>query len=134
MPSLVYDSFRRSLLAGGIDLATDPVKVMLVGDSYQPDRRHATTADVYGEVGVGGGYVAGGAELTGKTVAADGTFDAADVVWPSSTISARGCVLYGGETGELICYFDFDVNRMSMAGVFRLTWDPAGIITLDDGE
>lgn len=133
MPSLVYDSFRRSLLAGGIDLATDPVKVMLVGDSYKPDRQHSTTADVRGEV-EGTGYIAGGAELTGKSITEDGAFDADDVTWLASTISARGCVLYGGATGELICYLDFDVNRVSMAGKFTLAWDAAGIVMLADEE
>lgn len=69
-----------------------------------------------GEV-VGVGYTAGGAVVTGVTASYDGTtafltFD--NVAWPSSTITARGALLYDATDADLaIAVLDFGADKAS---------------------
>jgi hypothetical protein len=99
MANAIYNSFKKDIMSGAIDLDTDTIKVMLVTSSYTPNiDTHDFMDDVTNEVS-GTGYTAGGAELASKTVTVDttddeGVFDAADLTWSTSTITARGAVLY----------------------------------------
>lgn len=139
MASLFYDSFLRDMQNGSIDLDTDTIKGMLVTSSYTPDRAaHAKRSDVTNEA-AGAGYTAGGVALANKTVTADtanhrGVFDADDLSWASSTITARGIVLYKDRGGvasadELICYIDFgkDVVSVDTGDPFAVVWNADGI-------
>lgn len=141
MADVIYNSFKRDIMNGAIDLDTDTIKVMLVTSSYIPDQdAHTKRSDIANEV-VGSGYVAGGSALTGNTVTVDntgneGVFDADDVSWPTSTITARGAVLYKSRGGvasadELICYLDFGADKVSTSGEFSLQWNAEGIINLN---
>lgn len=124
---------------GGIDLDTDTIKVALVTSSYTPDQdAHDFFNDVTNEV-VGTGYTAGGASLANKAVTADntdneGVFDADDVSWTTSTITARGAVIYKdtgvSSTSALICYLDFSSDKVSTAGTFTIQWNAEGILNL----
>ena len=126
---------------GSIDLDTNTIKVALVTSSYTPDQdNHEDFADVTNEV-EGTGYTAGGAALENKAVTKDNEnnksiFDADDVTWPNSTITARGAVVYkdSGEaaTSWLICYLDFGQDYSSAGGDFKITWDASGITNLSD--
>src|SRR4051794_9558821 len=104
MANLVYNSFKRDIMNGALDLDTDTIKVMLVTSGYTPNiDTHTKRSDVTNEV-VGTGYTAGGATLANKAVTADntddeGVFDADDITWSSSTITARGAVLYKSRGG-----------------------------------
>jgi hypothetical protein len=137
---VIYNSFKRDVMNGSIDLDTDTIKVMLVTSAYAPDAdAHTKRSDVTNEVS-GTGYTAGGATLANKAVTADntdneGVFDADDVQWASSTITARGAVLYKSRGGassadELIAYIDFGSDKTSTGGNFDITWDAEGIINL----
>ena len=109
---------------------------MLVSSSYTPDQdADQFIDDVDNEVS-GDGYTAGGATLASKTVTQDdtndrGVFDAADVTWSDSTITARGAVLYKDtgtpSTSPVICYFDFGEDKISTDGDFTIQWNAAGI-------
>ena len=124
---------------GGIDLDTDTIKVALVTSAYTPDAdTHEDFADVTNEVS-GTGYTAGGATLANAAVTADntddeGVFDADDVVWSDSTITARGAVVYKStgtaSTSLLICYIDFGSDQSSSSGNFTITWNSEGILNL----
>ena len=124
---------------GSIDLDTDTIKVALVTSSYTPDQdNHDYFDDITNEV-TGTGYTAGGATLTNKSVTQDntdneGVFDADDVTWSNSTITARGAVLYKdtgtASTSPLICYFDFGEDKSSANGNFTIQWNSEGIINL----
>lgn len=63
---------------------------------------------------------------TGVTV-----LDAADVQWATSTITARGAVLYRdtgtASTSPLIGFYDFGGNIVSTGGNFDLVWPTQGI-------
>lgn len=140
MADVIYNSFKRDIANGSIDLDTDTIKVMLVTSTYTPDQdAHTKRSDVTNEVS-GTGYSAGGATLANKTVTADntnnrGVFDADDTSWASSTITARGAVLYKSRGGastadELIAYIDFGSDKISTGGTFQITWNASGILTL----
>jgi len=139
MANVVYNAFKKNIMNGSIDLDTDTIKVMLVTSSYTPNQdTHEFKSDVTGEVS-GTGYTAGGATLSNKSVTQDntddeGVFDADDVTWSNSTITARGAVLYkstgNDATSPLICYFDFGENKSSSNGNFTIQWNSEGIINL----
>jgi hypothetical protein len=118
------------------DTTADRFKVMLVTSSYTPDfGTHDFKADVTNEVS-GTGYDAGGKSLTSVTLTQSGgtiTFDAADVTWTSSTITARGAVIYDDSLTDdpLIAYIDFGADKSSSSGDFVLSFNASGIFTLD---
>lgn len=139
MANVIYNAFKKNIANGSIDLDTDTIKVALVTSTYTPNQdTHEFFSDVTNEV-TGTGYTAGGATLASKTVTADntdneGVFDAADVTWSSSTITARGAVVYKStgtaSTSPLICYIDFGADKVSDSGTFTIQWDAEGILNL----
>ena len=140
MADVIYNAFKMNIMNGGLDLDTQTIKVALVTSLYTPDQDlHADFADITNEV-VGTGYTAGGQALATKTVTQDnidneGVFDAADVTWSTSTITARGAVVYYDSTvaatSLLICYIDFVTDQSSSAGDFTISWNAEGIVNLN---
>lgn len=140
MADTVYNSFKRDIMNGGINLSSDTIKVALVTSSYVADQDvHDNFDDITNEVS-GTGYTAGGATLANKAVTADntdneGVFDADDVTWGTSTITARGAVVYKStgtaSTSKLICYIDFGSDKTSTGGNFTITWGAEGIVNLN---
>lgn len=132
-------------MEGTFDLDTggDTLKVVLVTSSYSPDiDSHTQYSHITNQV-TGDGYTAGGATLGSQAVTTDtvndkGVFDAADVTWSDSTITARGAIVYKyvdnagspADTSPLICYFDFTEDKVSSSGDFTIQWHADGIITL----
>lgn len=122
-----------------IDFNTDTVKVALVTSTYAFDQdAHDYFNDITNQV-TGTGYTAGGATLATPTVTYTGgtnvlALDGADVSWASSTITARGAVLYVdttvASTSPLLCFVDFGADVSTTAGTFTITWDAAGIATV----
>lgn len=140
MADVIFNAFKKYIMNGSIDLDTDTIKVALVTSSYTPDQdAHDFFNDVTNEV-VGTGYTAGGATLANKAVTQDntdneGVFDADDVTWSTSTITARGAVLYKSRGGlssadELIAYLDFGSDKVSTNGDFTIAWNAEGILNL----
>ena len=139
MANATYNIFKKSIMNGGIDLDTDTLKVMLVTDSYTPDiDADLDRADVTNEI-TGDGYTEGGATLGSVTITQDdtndrGVFDAADTTWASSSITARGAVIYlsTGTAADdlLIAYKDFGADKTSSNGNFTITWSADGILYL----
>lgn len=141
MASLLYNSFRKKIMDGSIDLDTDTIKLALLTSSYTPDQdAHDFFDDITNEVGASGTYSAGGATLANKTVTQDntddeGVFDADDVSFTGATITARYAVIYKStgtaSTSPLICLIDFGSNQTSTAGTFTITFAAEGIINLN---
>jgi hypothetical protein len=113
MASLIYNSFHEDLARGNIDLDTDTFKMMLVTSTYSPNKdTHADRADVTNEVS-GTGYTAGGKTVT-CTVARDNANDRTTLTfaaesWASSTITARGAVVYkstGTAANDLLVFYN----------------------------
>jgi hypothetical protein len=122
-----------------IDMAADTLKVMLVTGAYTPDPdAHQFKSDVSGEAS-GPGYTAGGQAITSKSVTQDntddeGVFDAEDVVWSGTSITARGAVIYKdtgtASTSPLVCYIDFGADKSTSGMDFKLQWSDEGILNI----
>lgn len=138
--AFMYGLFPKSTLNKEVDLDNDTIKVMLCTSTYTPNQdTHQYKSSVTNEV-TGTGYTATGATLASTVVAyTAGTntlsFDAADTVWATSTITARYAVVYDSTPGSdatrpLICYIDFGADVISTGGNFTIVWDAAGIISV----
>jgi len=134
MADLTYNSFYKDIADGTIDLDTDTIKVMLTTSDYTPDASHDFKDDITNEVS-GTGYTAGGATLQNASVTLDGSeskFDADDVTWSSSTITARYAVMYKSTgddaTSPLIACWDFGSDKSSSNSDFTIVWDSSGIL------
>lgn len=124
-----------------IDLDSDAIHATLHTSTYTPDQ----DADDYfndatNELSTANGYTAGGQALASKTVTyTAGTnkwvFDAADVVWSSSTLTWRTAVLHDRATGAdstrpLILYQQGDADTISTNADTTLQWHASGIIEI----
>jgi hypothetical protein len=141
MAAKLYGSIYAKAFNKEIDLDSDTIKVMLLTSSYTPNQdTHDYLDDVVANEVSGTGYTAGGATLATKTVTYDSTsntfvFDADDVTWASSTVTARYAVVYDATPGTnatrpLIGYVDFVSDQSSSNGNFTITWDATGIVRM----
>lgn len=141
MASAFYGKFIQSGFDNGLTKVNfasggDTIKVALVTSSYTPDfDAHDFFNDITNEI-TSSGYTAGGATLGSQTVTLNTTdnrivFDGADTSWASSSITARGAVVYkstgDSATSPLIAYIDFTTDRTSDGGTFTITWHANGI-------
>ncbi len=140
MPNVLFNSFKKRIMDGSIDLDSDTLKVALMAGSFVPDMDlHTFWSDVRANEVAGTNYTAGGQVLAGKVVTQDNAadkavFDANDVTWSASTITARYAVIYK-DTGvttssPLICCFDFGADKSSSNGDFTIQWNASGILNL----
>lgn len=138
MASKVYGNALKAAFNKEIDWDSDTIKVLLLTSSYSPNQdTHDYLDDIVANEVTGTGYTAGGAALASKTVTYDAStntvkFDAADVTWSGSTITARYAVVYddSGATNAqkaLIAYFDFTTDRASSNGDFIVRWGADGV-------
>ncbi len=138
MASLIYNSAVDDMARGAIDFDTDTFKVMLVTSSYTPNKdTHDKRDDVTNEAS-GTGYTSGGVTsactVTKDTANDRVTLQFASVSWASSTITARGAVIYKSRGGassadELVAYNDFGADVSTTAGTFSIA---ASTITLQN--
>ena len=137
----LYSSLPLNALQANItDLAAagTNVKVALVTGTYTFNQdTHTSWADITNEAS-GTGYDAGGQLLTTKTVTVSGrvtTFDADDVTWENSTITAAGAVIYDdtpvdAADKKLLCFIDFDGDETSEDGDFSINFHADGIFSI----
>lgn len=136
----LYNSFKKKIMDGSIDLDTDTIKVALCTSSYTPSvDNHDFFDDITNEI-VGTGYTAGGATLTNKVVSQDntddeGVFDADDATWSTATLTFRYAIIYkvgaGASSSPLIGYIDFSTDQVSTVGTVTIPWLAEGIINLN---
>jgi hypothetical protein len=129
MASLIYDSCLRDLQIASIDADADTFKAMLVTSTYSPNKgTHTKRSDVTNEVS-GTGYTAGGVTCACtpalNTTAHTMVLTFAAVSWATSTITARGMVIYKSRGGassadELVGYLDFGSDIVSSGGTFSV--------------
>lgn len=141
MSTLPYNILKTALITGDVNLATDTLKVILVGAAYTPDvDTHQFYSDVTNEMPAGDGYTTGGETLANVAVLTDlandrAALDADDVTWPLSIITnAAGAVIYKDTgvagTSKLVCYIGFSTLKSSSGGDFTIAWDATGILRL----
>jgi len=124
-------SFKVALLNGEMDFSSDTAqsfKIALYTSSA--DLSAATTAYSTTNEVSGTGYDAGGKALTiAANPASSGTtafLDFSDVTWSSSSITARGALIYkSGGTDPSIAVLDFGEDKSSVSGTFTVTFPTA---------
>lgn len=134
----VYASCPAKMANKEIDWDTDTIKVMLCTVSYVPNQAtHDYKSDVTNEI-TGPGYTAGGQALASKTITLstlEQRFDAADVVWTSSTFTARVAVIYvdtgNAATSALIAFMILADDVESATGTWTLEFPATGIFASD---
>ena len=129
MASLIFNSCPDDVARGNIDFDTNSFKAFLVTSAYTPNKdTHTKRSDVTNEV-TGTGYTAGGVAtvctVTKDTATDRVTIQFAAVSWASSTITARGLVIYRSRGGassadELVAYNDFGSDVSSSGGTFAV--------------
>lgn len=137
----LYNSFKKKIMDGSIDLDTDNINVALLTSAYTANiDTHTFYSDVTTqEVAQANGYTTKGVTLGSPVVTIDTTndlayFDAADVTWATSTITARYAVIFKNSgtntTSPLVGYVDFGADKVSDNGNFIITFSTAGILKL----
>jgi len=130
MADFAYNSFCYDLCYNTIKIPTDTFYMMLVTSAYTPLRSHSRRSNITGEA-AGAGYSAGGKQVTMLLQTVDNTNNDVEihfnpVTWSSSTITARGAIIYKYRGGfanldELVQYIDFGTNESSENGDFIVT-------------
>lgn len=146
MASLVYNTAKRDLMNGTIDLDTNDIRVMLVKTSYTEDDAHtfvddATANDPASHEVVATNYVR--KALASEAVVVDqpnnrAEFDAADVVWTAlggaTNDTVKGAVVYkhnaADTAAELICFIDFPSDFATNGSDLTIQFDAQGILQL----
>ena len=129
-------SFKQELLIGSHNFTTstgDTFKLALYDNNASFD---ASTTDytATNEVANSGSYSAGGGTLTNVTPTTSGTTaltDFADLTFTSTTITARGALIYNTTTGagsgttDTVVVLDFGSDKSSTAGDFTIQFPTA---------
>jgi len=123
-------SFKQELLTGTHNFTTssgNTFKIALYTSSATlgaSTTAYATTNEVSGTA-----YTAGGATLTNVTPTTSGTTaltDFADTTWSSSTITARGALIYNDSVSDkAVLVLDFGSDKSSSSGDFTITFPTA---------
>lgn len=133
---LLEDSLENT---SAIDLNSDVIKCALFTDAitgtFNFDTNLAYGSAPWNASEVSGtGYTAGGATLATPGVAISSgvvAFDAADASWSTSTITARGGLVYDSTTSSVaIVAVNFGADFSSTAGTFTVQWHASGIFTI----
>ena len=141
----VYGAAIEGIAKGNIDLDGSTFVAVLVGAGYTPaNDTHSTWADVSAnELSTGNGYTAGGVALSSVTVNRSGatvTFDAADISWTSSTLTAKyvvvvrraGASLASGDL--LLGYAELETGGAGTVsttnGTLAVNWNASGLFTI----
>lgn len=125
----ICTSFKKELLEGGHDFTSDTFKIALYTSSATLDA--TTTAYSATDEVTGTNYTAGGATLTvtGGAVSTSGTtvyVDFSDATWASSTITARGALIYNSTaSNKAVVVLDFGLDKSSTASTFTVTFPTA---------
>ena len=93
---------------------------------------HVLYADVSANEVVGTGYTAGGATLSGRAVAYDGTnayLSATNSQWTTATFTARYAVVYETSGGKIRAIYDF-LDKTVTGGTFTIQWNASGLIKI----
>lgn len=118
----ICNSFKKECLEG-VHNAADTYMIALYTNAATLNKSttvYSTTDEV-----VGTGYTAGGQTMTGFVTALDGDVAYIDWTtnpsWTSSTITARGCLIYNASQGnKAVAVFDFGGDVTTSSGTFTV--------------
>lgn len=125
-------SFKVGILNGSFNFGTGTPQVFKIAlYTSSANLGASTTAYSTSNEVVGTGYVAGGNTLTISAVpTSSGTtayLDFSDTTWASSTITARGALIYlaNGTTNPSVAVLDFGADKTSTSGDFTIQFPTA---------
>tara|TARA_R100000234_G_C4959981_1_gene161317 strand:- start:227 stop:646 length:420 start_codon:yes stop_codon:yes gene_type:complete len=125
------DTCKEDLLTGDVHFDTDTFKIALFTSDATLDASttaYSTTNEVSGT-----GYTAGGNTLSGASVTVSDNVafvDFADTTWASSTITARGALVYNtSNSNASIAVLDFGSDKTSSNSTFQVTFPAASATT-----
>ena len=128
--SALCTSFKQEILVGTHNFTAssgNTFKLALYTNSASPSA--ATTAYSTSNEVSGTGYSAGGGTLTSVTPTTSGTTafcDFADLTFSSSSITARGAIIYNSSASDkAVAVLDFGSDKTSSAGVFTISFPTA---------
>ena len=112
-------SFRSDIVQGDQDLSANTLKMALY-DGFATLGPTTTVYTTTNEV-VGTGYTAGGATITGVTIATDAAtntvyIDFNNISWPGASFTARGALIYNStQSNKSIAVLDFGSDKLFTA-------------------
>lgn len=146
MASILYNTGKKQILDGTIDLANDTIKVALIGSGYTPDADHDDMADVNAEEvsddpgSYQPGFSGSGRKtLANKSIGQDDANDKAffdntvDLVWSNlDNVTVRWAVIYKHDTGDassilIACLDSADFPKTANGADFTLQFNTNGI-------
>lgn len=120
------NSYKQEILQG-VHEAGDTYKIALFTSSATLSK--ATTAYSTSNEVTGTGYTAGGATLASFAVTLDtdtAILDFADATWSTSTITARGALIYNStQSNKAVAVLDFGSDITSTAATFTVAFPAA---------
>ena len=124
-------SFKKALLDGEMDFSSNSVQTYKIAlYTNAATLNAATTAYTTSNEASGTGYVAGGKDLvistTPTTYGTTAYVSFAAIVWPTSSITARGALIYqaGGGTPS-VAVLDFGGDKVTSESDFKVTFPAA---------
>ena len=128
--SALCTSFKQEILVGTHNFTAssgNTFKLALYTNSASPSA--ATTAYSTSNEVSGTGYSAGGGTLTSVTPTTSGTTafcDFADLTFSSSSITARGAIIYNSSASDkAVAVLDFGSDKTSSSGDFTISFPTA---------
>lgn len=123
-------SFKTDLLSGTQDFNTGTTKVYKIAlYTSSATLDSTTTAYTTSNEVVGTGYTAAGNTLTVSQIpTSTGTIafiSFADTTWLTSTITARGALIYESTANKAVAVLDFGADKTSTAGSFTIQFPAA---------
>jgi hypothetical protein len=130
-----YTKGGKNLVEQEVGWVPSPVTVALMKGGWVIDQDGPEAfTDIAADEATGTGYSAGGVVIAGRAVTLDPATNETrllgnPVEWPNSTILARGAAIYVN-TGvkPLLGYVDFESDRQSDQGLFRIEWPATGVL------
>lgn len=127
----ICNSYKQEILEG-VHASGDTYKIALYTDAATLGA--STTAYSATNEVSGTGYTAGGNTLTGFSsglASGTGYVTFSDPSWTSSTITARGCLIYNAsKSNKAVAVFDFGENVVSVSGTLTIDLPAAGASAL----
>lgn len=125
----------KNLVEAEIGWVTGPINVALMGAGFAFDQDLPEVwGDLSAQEATGIAYVAGGTVVANRSVVLDLPSNETrllgdPVQWPTSTITARGAVIYATSGAKpVLGYVDFVSDRTSENGLFRIEWPTTGVL------
>ena len=116
------------LLSGGSAFKAALIKTSPAG-TYDASTTNYSDVTGNSDEASGTGYSAGGNTLTRVNPSTSGTTaftDFADTSWATSTISARGLIIYNSDdSNSAVAVFDFGADKSSSGGTFSVVFPAA---------